>query len=148
MSRPPLPPPLLLAGRVVGAGLLVGMGAIHFHLWNTGYRHIPTIGVLFLLNVIGALIVALAVLVTPTRLVALPAAGGAAMAAGTLVGLIISVSHGLFGFKDSTNAPDFVLSIVVEVAAIVVLAGLALASRPQLVLRRGTVAADRGVAQR
>jgi hypothetical protein len=37
--------------RVAGAGLLIAAGAIHLDLYLTGYRTIPTIGWLFLLQV-------------------------------------------------------------------------------------------------
>jgi hypothetical protein len=40
--------------RVAGAGLLIAAGAIHLDLYLTGYRTIPTIGWLFLLQVIAA----------------------------------------------------------------------------------------------
>ena len=39
---------------VAGAGLLAAAGAIHLDLYLTGYRTIPTIGWLFLLQVIAA----------------------------------------------------------------------------------------------
>ena len=44
--------PLVL--RVTGAGLLFACGAIHLDLYLTGYRSIPTIGGLFLLQIIVA----------------------------------------------------------------------------------------------
>ena len=51
-------PPDLLVGRVAGAGLLVWMGWIHLHLWNQGYKHLPSIGDLFLLNFIASVLLA------------------------------------------------------------------------------------------
>ncbi|HEX4399014.1 MAG TPA: hypothetical protein VH136_15355 [Trebonia sp.] len=50
--------------RVAGAGLLIAAGAIHLDLYLTGYRTIPTIGWLFLLQVIAAFGLGLAVLAT------------------------------------------------------------------------------------
>ena len=55
--------------RVVGSGLLIATAAIHLDLYLTGYRTIPTIGWLFLLQVIAAFGLGLAVLVIPGRLV-------------------------------------------------------------------------------
>ena len=49
--------------RVAG-GLLIVAGAIHLDLYLTGYRTIPTIGWLFLLQVIAAFALGLAVLAT------------------------------------------------------------------------------------
>src|ERR1700749_3385260 len=66
--------------RVVGSGLLIATAAIHLDLYLTGYRTIPTIGWLFLLQVIAAFGLGLAVLVIPSRLVVasrLAAAAGA-----------------------------------------------------------------------
>jgi hypothetical protein len=115
----------LIIGRLVGAGLLVWMAWIHWHLWNIGYKHLPTAGNLFLLNAIGAVVLALAIIAVPIRWLSLTAAAGALMAAGTLVGLAISINVGLFGFKDYLNAPFAHLSVWVESAAIVVLAAVA-----------------------
>ena len=50
--------------RVAGASLLIATGAIHLDLYLTGYRTIPTIGWLFLLQVIAAFALGLAVLAT------------------------------------------------------------------------------------
>src|SRR6266566_196612 len=92
--------------RVVGSGLLIATAAIHLDLYLTGYRAIPTIGWLFLLQVIAAFGLGLAVLAIPRRLaVALPAtrlaaAAGAGFALATLGGYLLSVWIGLFGFKE------------------------------------------------
>ena len=53
--------------RVVGAGLLVATAAIDLDLYLTGYRTIPTIGWLFLLQVISAFILGAIVLVSDNR---------------------------------------------------------------------------------
>src|SRR5712691_3261366 len=45
-----------LALRLAGGGLLIATGAIHLDLYLTGYRSIPTIGWLFLFQVIAALV--------------------------------------------------------------------------------------------
>ena len=67
--------------RVAGAGLLIATAAIHLDLYLTGYRTIPVIGWLFLLQVIAAFGLGLAVLALPGRLFRadrLAAAAGAA----------------------------------------------------------------------
>src|SRR5689334_5234288 len=56
--------------RVAGSGLLIATAAIHLDLYLTGYRTIPTIGWLFLLQVIAAFGLGLAVLAIPSRLAA------------------------------------------------------------------------------
>jgi hypothetical protein len=127
---------LLLAGRIIGAALLVWMGWIHLHLWSNGYKHLPTIGTLFLLNFVGAVVLAAALLLSPRRYLAVPSAAGALMAAATLVSLAISINIGLFGFTDFLDAPFVHLSIWVESAAFLVLAATTVGSviltrRPQ-----------------
>ena len=78
--------------RVAGGGLLLATAAIHLDLYLTGYRTIPTIGVLFLLQVIAAFGLGVTVLVMPGRL-ALPgrlaAAAGAGFALATLGGCVV-----------------------------------------------------------
>ena len=61
--------------RVVGAGLLVATAAIHLDLYLTGYRTIPTIGWLFLLQVISAFGLGAIVLVSDSRLASAAGAG-------------------------------------------------------------------------
>lgn len=124
----------LLAGRLAVAALLGWTGWIHYHLWAGGYRHIHLIGPLFLANVIGAAALAVGLLVAPRRLLPPAAAGAVLFAAGTLVGLAVSVNAGLFGFHDSMRAPFARESVFVEGA--LVLAGAALAVSSGLLLRR------------
>src|ERR1700722_4175553 len=104
--------------RVVGAALLVATAAIHLDLYVTGYRSIPTIGWLFLLQVIAAFVLALAVLVTGSRLAA---AAGAGFALSTLGGYLLTVWIGLFGFKEVRTTAGIVAGVI-EVAAFAALA--------------------------
>ena len=115
--------------RVAGAGLLIAAGAIHLDLYLTGYRTIPTIGWLFLLQVIAAFALALAVLAIGGRAVLagrLAAAAGAGFALATLGGYLLSVWTGLFGFKEVRTTAGIVAGVI-EVAAFAVLAALAIA---------------------
>jgi predicted lipoprotein with Yx(FWY)xxD motif len=124
---------LQLILRGAGAGLLIATASIHLDLYVTGYRTIPTIGWLFLLQVIAAFALGLAVLVIPSRLVIasrLAAAAGAGFALATLGGYLLSVWIGLFGFKEVRTTAGIVAGVI-EVVAFVVLAALALAPAPQ-----------------
>ena len=124
--------------RVAGSGLLIATGAIHLDLYLTGYRTIPTIGWLFLLQVIAAFGLGLAVLAIPSRLVTpsrLAAAAGAGFALAVLGGYLLSVWVGLFGFEEVRTGAGIAAGLV-EVAAFVILATLALAPAP------ATAAAD------
>jgi predicted lipoprotein with Yx(FWY)xxD motif len=133
-EHPGRPTPIWLAVilRVAGAGLLIATAAIHLDLYLTGYRTIPTIGWLFLLQVIAAFGLGLAVLAIPGRFVVarrLAAAAGAGFALATLGGYLLSVWTGLFGFKEVRTTAGIVAGVI-EVAAFVVLAALALAPAP------------------
>ena len=108
--------------RLAGAGLLAVTGAIHLDLYLTGYRSIPVIGPLFLLQVIAAFGLAAAVLVSGSRLAAM---AGAGFALSTLGGYLLSVSIGLFGFKEIRTTAGIVAGVI-EVAAFAALAILAL----------------------
>jgi hypothetical protein len=131
--------PAVLALRVVGAVLLVAAGAIHLYLWSTGYDSIAWIGPLFLVNAVGAFVLAVAVLVTPRRLLFWPAGAGALLQIGTLGGLILSSTVGLFGFVESSAASYYWESVIVESAGFVVLVALAALCRP---VRRQPVRED------
>lgn len=108
--------------RLAGAGSLVAMAWIHLHLYSTGYSSVNTIGPLFILNGILGLLAALAVLVTPARFLALATTVGALLQIGTFAALMLSLTVGLFGFKESTSAPFFATTLAVEAAGFVVLA--------------------------
>ena len=69
--------------RFAGAAALIATGAIHLDLYLTGYRTLPTIGWLFLLQIVSAFVLAVATLVTPRRVVSLT---GAVLLFSTLVG--------------------------------------------------------------
>jgi predicted lipoprotein with Yx(FWY)xxD motif len=115
----------LTAGlRIAGAGLLIAAAAIHLDLYLTGYRSIPVIGGLFLLQVITGFLVGTAVLVTGSRLAA---AAGAVFALATLGGYLLSVWVGLFGFTEIRTTAGITAGVV-EAAAFATLA--VLAARP------------------
>jgi len=82
--------------RMAGAGLLAATGAIHLDLYLTGYRSIPVIGWMFMLQVITAFGLAVAVLASGSRLLA---AAGGGFALATLGGYLLSTWVGLFGVQ-------------------------------------------------
>ncbi|HKC28005.1 MAG TPA: hypothetical protein VKB75_08320 [Jatrophihabitans sp.] len=130
--------------RLVGSGLLIATAAIHLDLYVTGYRTIPTIGWLFLLQVIAAFALGLAVLAIPSRFVIayrLAAAAGAGFALATLGGYLLTVWIGLFGYKEIRTTAGIVAGVV-EVAAFVVLAALALAPAPAVESEKGAGSAE------
>jgi predicted lipoprotein with Yx(FWY)xxD motif len=115
-----------LALRVAGGGLLAATGAIHLDLYLTGYRTIPTIGVLFLLQVIAAFVLAVVVLLGSR----LGAVAGALFSLGTLGGYLLSIWFGLFSFREVRTTSGIVAGVI-EIVAFAVLAALALTPGPQ-----------------
>jgi len=111
-------PPLGMLLRVAGTGLLWATAAMHLDLYLTGYRTIPTIGPLFLFQIVVAFALGGLLLVTPSRLVA---AAGAGFAVSTLGGYLLTVQFGLFGFREVRTTAGIVAGIL-EVAAFAVLA--------------------------
>jgi predicted lipoprotein with Yx(FWY)xxD motif len=104
--------------RVAGAVLLVVSASIHLDLYLTGYRSIPTIGWLFLVQFLVAFILAIGALVTHSRLVAV---AGAAFALSTLGCYLLAVWIGLFGYKEIRTRAGIAAGLI-EVAAFATLA--------------------------
>ena len=103
--------------RIAGAGLLTATAAIHLDLYLTGFKNIPTIGWLFLLQVIAGFALAALVLATGNQVVA---ALGAGFAVATLGGYLLSIWVGLFGFTEVRTTAGIVAGLI-EVAAFAVL---------------------------
>jgi hypothetical protein len=104
--------------RLGCAALLARIGYIHLHLWQEGYSHIPTNGPLFLLDAVAGFVFAAALLAWPRPLTGLLAIG---YTASTLGALIISLSVGLFGFRESISASFVTESLTIESLTVVVL---------------------------
>src|SRR5580692_1337625 len=121
MSGKPRPEAGWLWLRIAGAGLLFASAGLHLDLYLTGYRTIPTIGWLFLLQVIAGFALGGAVLLSRSRLAA---AAGAGLAISTLGGYLLTVQFGLFGFREVRTTAGIVAGII-EVAAFAALAALA-----------------------
>ena len=98
------------------AGVLLSAD-VHLDLWySQGFRDIPTIGPLFLLNAVSGVLIGLVVLSWSHWLPALAAAG---FGAGTLVAFYLSVSVGLFGLHEVASGQPQVLAQVAEYVAVV-----------------------------
>lgn len=119
-------PGLVATGAsVIGSALLAWSGYLHYHLWQSlGYRHIPTIGTLFVLQAVTGVLLALVIVAVRRAWAALLGVG---FSASTVAGLIISIDHGLFGFRDSWSAPFARQTFAIELGA-----GLLLASSAAL----------------
>jgi hypothetical protein len=104
--------------RLACVALLAWIGYIHLHLWQQGYRQIPADGPLFLLDALAGLIIAGVFLVWPRPLAGLLAAG---YTGSTLGALIISLTVGLFGFRESISASFVTQSLSVETITVLAL---------------------------
>ena len=101
---------------------MAASGYIHLDLYlNNGYRHLPKLGTAFLIQEAGSFAVALLLILSGSVVLRLLAAG---LEAGALLGFALSRTVGVFGFTEHglNPAPQALLSIVVEIAALVVLA--------------------------
>jgi hypothetical protein len=101
------------------AGLMIASGLIHLHLWDIAYRHVKTLDQLFLVQVVAALLLALALLATRHLLVVV---ASLLLMAGTIVGFLLARSVGIFGFKLTFTSGLATTVLIVEAAAVVLLA--------------------------
>jgi len=113
-----------------GAGLVAATGGVHLDLYVTGYRAIPTIGALFLLQAAAAFALASALAVgaiapNRARLGRLVAGTGAGFSLSTLGGYLLSLWIGLFDFKEIRTTAGIVAGVI-EVGAFAALTVVAL----------------------
>jgi hypothetical protein len=133
------------ASRYLGALAVLATGIAHIEQYTVDdYSTVPTIGTLFLLNFIAAIVIAVG-LIAPLRRVtgrytnlvrAVIAVGGIGLGVLSLVALFVSESSGLFGFVEHGYRMAIVVAIVVEAAATVFLAAFLLANGTGLPKRR------------
>jgi predicted lipoprotein with Yx(FWY)xxD motif len=87
-------------------------------LYVTGYNSIPTIGPLFLLQIIAAFLLAVVIPLTGHRLAY---AAGAGFGLATLGGYLLTLKVGLFGFTEVRTTAG-IISAIIDVAIFAVLA--------------------------
>jgi hypothetical protein len=112
--------------RYLGALAVLGTGVAHIEQYTVdSYSSVPTIGTLFLLNFIAAIVIAVG-LIAPLRSVtgrytdavrAVFAVAGIGLGVLSLAALFVSESSGLFGFVEHGYRMAIVAAIVAEVAA-------------------------------
>ena len=116
---------------------VLATGVAHIEQYSVDkYSTVPTIGTLFLLNFIAAIVIAVG-LIAPLRRVtgrytdvvrAVFAVGGIGLAVLSLAALFVSESSGLFGFVEHGYRMAIVVAIVAEVAATVFLVAFLVAN--------------------
>ncbi|HEY6745813.1 MAG TPA: hypothetical protein VI357_08840 [Mycobacteriales bacterium] len=106
--------------QVLSALFLLAMAGIHLYLVLDEVG--GTLGMLFVLNAIGGLVLAIAVVVLRGQLLLLAAALSTLFMAGTLLGLILALTVGLFGIHEVLSYQLVPTTLVVESIGTVVLA--------------------------
>jgi hypothetical protein len=96
--------------------LMVFSGYIHLHLYDIAYRHVATIGPLFVVQGVAAIVFAIGTSIVRRVWTALIGAG---TMLATLAGFLISVNYGLFGFQDSFSGSNAIGAFVIEIASAV-----------------------------
>ena len=104
---------------------MLAAGALHLWLYFDYFHRVHVIGVLFLLNAGTAGVIGITLLLSPHPLAA---AAGVAYAGATLTGFFLSVFVGLFGFNESLTGAYQEAAGALEVAAIVVLSPVIIAT--------------------
>jgi hypothetical protein len=106
--------------QTVSAILLLAMGGIHLYLVFNGVG--GTLGMLFVLNAVGALVLAIAMVVLRGRLLLVASVLSVLFMAGTLLALVLALTVGLFGIHEVLSFQLVPTTLVVESIGTVVLA--------------------------
>jgi hypothetical protein len=125
------------ASRYLGALAVLATGVAHIEQYSVdNYSTVPTIGTLFLLNFIAAIVIAVGLIAPLSRIAgrytdavrAVFAVGGIGLGVLSLAALFVSESSGLFGFVEHGYRMAIVVAIVAEAAATLFLAAFVLAT--------------------
>jgi hypothetical protein len=116
--------------RLLGAVMLLAMGGIHLYLVFDGVG--GKLGVLFVLNAIGALVLAIAIIALRGRLLSLATVLSLLFMVGTLLSLVLALTVGLFGIHEVLSFKLVPTTLVVEsIGAIILAVTAALVLRSQ-----------------
>ena len=110
----------LLRWRAVSALFLLAMGGIHLYLVFHGVGGV--LGALFVVNAVGALVLTIAMVVVRGRLVPLACALSLLFMVGTLLALVLALTVGLFGIRETIDFQLVQTTLVVESIGTIVLA--------------------------
>lgn len=98
--------------QALSALFLLAMGGIHLYLALTSTGGV--LGDLFVLNAVGGLVLAVAVVVLRGRLLAAATVLGLLFLGGTLLALVLALTVGLFGISSSLDYELAPTTLVVE----------------------------------
>ncbi len=111
-----------LVALAVASLLMVVSGLVHVHLWDIAYRHVATLGPLFLVQAVAAFVAAVLVVATRRTAVALAAA---LLMIGTIAGFVLAATVGIFGFKLPEVTGWAYLALATELVSFVILVTVA-----------------------
>lgn len=115
--------------RLLAVALLLFEGAIHLQQVEGPLSAVPTIDTLFVLNAIGAAVIALVLAGSREVVAALGALAGLGLTLVALVSLAISRAGTLFDYSEPTLRTAVGLAAFVELAAVLALAAFILVRR-------------------
>jgi hypothetical protein len=110
----------LMLWRMLSALLLLTMGGIHFYLVLNGFGGL--LGVLFVLNAIGGVVLAIAMIAAPRRFLPVASVLSLLFMAGTLLALVLALTVGLFGIHEQLGTQLVPTTLIVESIGTIVLA--------------------------
>jgi hypothetical protein len=105
--------------RSLSALALLAMGGIHLYLVFDGVGGV--LGVTFVLNAIGGVVLAIAMPTAPPRLRPLASVLSLLFVVGTLLALVLALTVGLFGITETLDFTLVPTTLVVESAGTLVL---------------------------
>ena len=111
---------VLMVMRILSAIILLAVGGIHLFLVFDGVGGM--LGVLFVLNAIAGLVLAIGMLVLHGRLLTIATVLSLLFVIATLVALLLALTVGLFGITETWDFTLVPQTVVVESIGIVVLA--------------------------
>ena len=118
----------LMVWQLLSAILLLVMGGIHLYLVFNGVGGL--LGLLFVLNAAGGLVLATAIIVLRERLLSLATVLSLLFMVGTLLALVLALTVGLFGIREDLGFPLVPTTLMVEsIGTIVLVITTALVSR-------------------
>src|SRR5271155_2065450 len=103
---------------VIASILVLIVAGVHFQQYGDFISHVPTIGVLFLLNASGGAALAIALLSGEPAVRRLAALGALGLVAGSLVSIAIALNGQLFGYSEPTLRTPILIAIIAEGLAI------------------------------
>ena len=106
--------------QALSAVLLLAMGGIHLWLVLNGVGGV--LGVLFVLNAVGALVLAIAIVVLRQGPLLVASVLSLLFIVGTLLALVLALTVGLFGIRETIDFQLVQTTLVVESIGTIVLA--------------------------